>query len=184
MSIFQPALPDSKVRKIMNKVACLLVAAALCGPCFAQDANKAQATANTKTVTITGTIKNFDEFKALVDSESYVQLVPLAADGKRSIQLKGVAVNNIVQVRFAFNSNTPKLPVPKKAAFSFSLPNTLPGRYFLAAQFLIAQDGDHGHRPDFVTEKNGQLQTYLIDIPADSKSPVTIAAGELIVWTH
>lgn len=168
----------------MNKVALLLVAASLCGSCFAQDANNAQAGANTKIVTITGTIKNFDEFKALVDSESYVQLVPLPANGKRSIQLKGVAVNNIVQIRFAFNSNTPKLPAPKKAAFSFVLPNTLPGRYFLAAQFLIAQDGDHGHRPDFVTEKNGQLQTFLIDIPADSKSPVTIAAGDLIVWTH
>lgn len=168
----------------MNKIACLLVAVSLCGTCFAQNTNTTPVGANTKTVTITGTIKNFDEFKTLVDSESYIQLVPLPADGKRSIQLKGVAVNGIVQVRFAFNSNTPKLQVPKKAAFSFVLPNTLPGRYFLAAQFLIAQDGDHGHRPDFVTEKNGQLQTFLIDIPADSESPHTIAAGDLIVWTH
>ena len=130
-------------------------------------------------VTIAGTITNFDEFAALVVPESYIQLVPLTADGN-------LGISTDAQGRFAYNSDLPKLPVPKKAAFSFDVPNTPPGRYLLAAQRLraqgmTAQGSFPGHRPDFITAAK---KPFIVEIPADAKSPHTINAGDLIVWIH
>jgi hypothetical protein len=155
----------------MNKVACLLVAAALCGPCFAQDANKTQAAGNTKTVTITGTIKNFDEFKAaVVPGTTYIQFVPVAADG-------GFAGRTDSEGRAWAVSDLPKLPVPKNAAFSFTVTNIPPGRYFIAAQKLP------GSIMHFFMKANGQT-VFTIDFAADAKSPITINAGEMVVRIH
>jgi hypothetical protein len=158
----------------MNKLAFLLVIAALVSPCFAQESNKTQQVAtNTKNVTITGTIKNFDEFVAFVEPETYIQLVPLSADGK-------YAITTDYQGRFAYKSDLPKLSVPKKATFSFNAPNTPPGKYFLAAQRLKGT-GLGAQGSIFRTDKN---ELFIIDVPADAKSPFTIKAGDLVVRTH
>ena len=123
----------------MNKTAVLLVAAALCGASLAQDANKTPAVANGKTVTITGTIKNFEEFKAAV--------VP------------GTTTN---------------------AAFSFHVSNLPPGRYFIGAQKL--KSATYGRIPNgFLINEQ---RVFIVVVNADDKSPHTIDAGDLIVWTH
>jgi hypothetical protein len=155
----------------MNKVAILLITTVLCGPCFAQDANKTPVAANAKTVTITGTIKNFDEFKVAVRPETYVQLVPMSATG--SFQ---TFYGDDGQV--SYYSNLPKLPVPKNAAFSFHVPNLPPGRYFIAVQKL----GSYGRIPNsfLINEQT----VFIVVVNADDQSPRTVAAGDLIVWTH
>ena len=168
----------------MNKLAFLLVTAALFGSCFAQDANKTQVATNTKNVTIIGTIKNFDEFKAAVVPETYIQLVPLPADGR----LGGTTDS---QGRPAYNSGLPKLSVPKDAAFSFHLPNLPPGRYFIAAQRLkpatLVLNGAfvisairvlHG---GFLVDEQ---HVFILVVDAGDQSPRTIAAGDLIVHIH
>lgn len=161
----------------MKNMAILAITAGLAIPGMAQDAGKTQVTA--VHLTITGTITNFDEFAALVVPESYVQLVPLTADGN-------LGISTDAQGRFAYNSDLPKLPVPKKAEFSFDVPNARPGKYFLAAQRLraqgmTAQGSFPGHRPDFITATKKQ---FTIEIPADAKSPLTINAGAMTVWIH
>lgn len=157
----------------MNKVACLLAIAALCGTCIAQDANKAPVAGNAKTVTITGTIKNFDEFKAVVVPETYIQLVPITADGGivNEWDSKGI---------FTYKSDLPKLSVPKNAAFSFTVQNIPLGKYILAAQRLHSISLGRTHC--FVTAKDQAI--FIIELTADSQSPHIINAGEMIVWTH
>jgi hypothetical protein len=155
----------------MNKVVIFLVAAALFAPCFAQDANKAQAGANTKTVTITGIIKNFDEFKAaVVPGTTYIQLVPMSAGG-------GFAGRTDSEGRAWAASDVPKLPVPKNAAFNFTVTNIPPGRYFIAAQKLP------GSIMHFFMKANGQT-VFTIDVTMDAKSPITINAGDMDVRIH
>ena len=158
----------------MNKLAFLLVTSFLFSPGFAQESIKKPVP--TVRLTISGTIQNFDEFVALVVPETYIQLVPLPADGS-------YAFTTDDKGRFSYNSDLPKLSAPKKAAFSFIMPNTLPGRYFLAAQRLKAQGftTGYGQKPMFITDKK---KPFIIDLPADAKSPLTINAGDLIVWTH
>jgi hypothetical protein len=153
----------------MNKVACLLVAAALCGPCFAQDANKTPVAANAKTVTITGTIKNFDEFKAAVVPETYIQLVPQSADGRFPVTY---GAGGLIR----YDSILPRFPVPKNAAFSFNVPNIPPGKYVIAAQYLQGGQG-------LFKKANGQA-TFIIDISTDAKSPITISTGDVTVRIH
>ena len=157
----------------MNKIACLLVAVSLCGTCFAQNANTTPVGANTKTVTITGTIKNFDEFKAVVVPETYIQLVPISADGGivNEWDSKGI---------FTYKSDLPKLSVPKNAAFSFTVQNIPLGKYILAAQRLYSTSLGRTHC--FVTAKEQAI--FIIELTADSQSPHTINAVDLIVWTH
>jgi len=126
---------------------------------------------------ISGTIKNFDAFVTHVLPETYIQLVPLAANG---------LVTTIIRFQDGkghpyFDSDLLKLSVPKKAAFRFDVPNIQPGRYFLAAQrsnlfFAQASEG-----PVFLTDKEVM---FIIDVPADAKSPFTIKAGDLIVRLH
>lgn len=156
----------------MNKLAFLLVTAALFGPCFAQDANKTQVATNTKNVTITGTIKNFDEFKAAVVPETYIQLVPLPADGR-----PGLTTDS--QGRPAYNSGLPKLSVPTKGAFSFHLPNLPPGRYFIAAQRL--KSATYELPGGFLIDEQ---HVFILVVDAGDQSPRTIAAGDLIVHIH
>jgi len=124
-----------------------------------------------------GSIKNFDEFLALVVPETYIQLIPLPSDGSYSFKTDD-------QGRFSYASDLPRLEVPKTAAFSFSVPKALPGKYFLAAQRLKAQGLTAGQNPTFMTDKNNKKQTFIVEIPVGASSPLTIAAGDLIVWTH
>jgi hypothetical protein len=149
----------------MNKFAILLVATALCGPCFAQDTNKTQVGSNTKAVTITGTIKNFDEFNAaVVPGTTYIQLVPFSADGRYAVTY---GAGGLIR----YDSDLPKFPVPKNAVFSFFVSNISPGKYVIAAQYL---QGGHG------VLKTASAQTsFIVDISADAKSPMTINAGEM-----
>jgi hypothetical protein len=158
----------------MNKTAVLLVAAALCGASLAQDANKTPAVANGKTVTITGTIKNFEEFKAaVVPGTTYIQLVPMSATG--SFQ---TFYGNDGQV--SYYSSLPKLPIPTNAAFSFHVSNLPPGRYFICAQKL--KSATYGRIPNgFLINEQ---RVFIVVVNADDKSPHTIDAGDLIVWTH
>jgi hypothetical protein len=155
----------------MNKVALLLVGAALCGPCLAQNANKAPVGANAKTVKITGTITNFVEFKAaVVPGFTYIQLVNTSGNGNINITADGLVW---------FDSDLPKLPVPKNAAFSFNVHNVPPGKYIIAAQKLNGSD-----KPFFVTTSGNttwRTTLFTIDVTADAKSPITINAGKLIV---
>lgn len=144
----------------------LLASIALCQSYGA--AQPAPSDVPTVSLVVNGTIKNFDKFKPLVNPESYIQLVPLPADGS-------VGVTTDSQGRFAYNSDLPKLTVPKKAAFSFVVPNIRPGRYFLAAQRLQVQG------TVFITDKQNP---FIIDVPADAKSPFTINGGDLIVRIH
>jgi hypothetical protein len=158
----------------MNKLAFLLFTVALFSPAFAQESNKTQQVAtNTKNVTITGTIKNFDEFKAAVVPETYIQLVPMSATG--SFQ---TLYGNDGSV--SYYSNLPKMPVPKDAAFSFHLSNLPPGRYFIAAQRL--KSATYGRIPNgfLINEQH----VFILVVEAGDQSPRTIAAGDLRVWTH
>jgi hypothetical protein len=126
-------------------------------------------------LTITGSITNLAEFAALVVPETYVQLVPMPEDGD-------VGVSTDDQGRLAYNSDLPRLPVPDSAAFSFAVPTIAPGKYFIAAQRLKSQGMTAGQRPIFATAAD--KKPYLVEIPADAKLPLTVDAGELIVWTH
>jgi hypothetical protein len=157
----------------MNKLAFLLVTAALFSPAFAQESNKTQGATHTKDVTITGTIKNFDEFKAAVAPESYIQLVPISADGGfQTLYDENGAVSYV--------SDLPRMPVPKDAAFSFHLSSLPLGRYFIAAQRL--KTGTYGDVPNaFLTNEQ---RVFILVVDAGDQSPRTIAAGDLIVWTH
>lgn len=157
----------------MNKLAFLLIAAALFGSCFAQDANKTPGATNTKNVTITGTIKNFDEFRAAVVPETYVQLVPMSATGSFE-----TLYGNDGTV--SYYSSLPKMPVPKDAAFSFHLPNLPPGRYFIGAQRL--KSATYGRIPNAFLVNEQQIFVFVVD--AGDQSPRTIAAGGLIVWVR
>jgi hypothetical protein len=162
----------------MNKLAFLLVIAVLFSPCFAQDSSKTQVAI--KNVTIIGTIKNFDEFVTFVEPETYIQLIAYSADER-------IVVNYDMAVRVTIISNLQKFSVPKKAMFKFVVPNIQPGKYFLSAQklkFQVTTGSGHvpGQRPFFMTENGDQI--FIIDVPPDSKSQLTINAGDLIVWTH
>jgi hypothetical protein len=122
-------------------------------------------------LTINGTIRNYDEFVAcVIPNTTYIQLVPLPANGVVSNQYDGEGHVTIV-------SNLDRWAIPKKAAFSFDVPSIPPGRYLLAAQ----QCGCVSGRPYFLTVKK---QLFIVDIPADAKSSFTIKAGDLIVNTH
>jgi hypothetical protein len=157
----------------MNKLAFLLVTVALFSPAFAQESNKTQV-ASVRLV-INGIIKNFDEFVACVVPDTYIQLVPVSTSGEIRVSPHG-------DVRFFYKSDLLKLSVPKKAVFSFSVPNTPPGKYFLAAQGLNSNvSSGQDPQPMFLTDKK---VLFIIDVPVDAKSPFTIKAGDLIAWTH
>jgi len=80
---------------------------------FAQNSKETQVA--TKNLTIIGTIKNFEEFAAfIVLDTTNIQLVSVPADGR-------LGVTYTHQGRLSFNSNLPKLPVPKKAAFRYNM---------------------------------------------------------------
>lgn len=158
----------------MNKLLFLLVIAGLFSPCFAQDSNKMQD--SSVTLVISGTIKNFDEFLAdVVPDTTYIQLIPMPPDG-------GIATRWDDKGRVTLQSEEShlvKLPIPKKAAFNFSVHNVLPGKYFIVAQ-LLSTGWSH---PMFLIDKEVK-QAFIIDVRADVKSPLVIKAGNLIVWTH
>jgi len=123
---------------------------------------------------INGTIQNFKEFAACVVPETYIQLVPMPADESYSVATDDKG-------RVTFQSDLAKLPVPKKAAFTFDVSSIPPGRYAIAAQRLNAKwSNGQPPQPMFITTKN---KLFIMDIPADAKSPFTIKAGDLIVWT-
>jgi hypothetical protein len=157
----------------MNSLAFLLVAAGLAGPCFGQNANKTPVTTNTKDFTITGRIKNFDEFKAAVVSETYIQLAPMTDTG--AFQTLYGADGSV-----SYYSNLPKMSVPKNAVFSFHLPNLPPGKYFIGAQRL--KSATYGRIPNAFLINEHQVFVFVVN--AGDQSPRTIAAGDLIVWVH
>jgi len=160
----------------MNKVAFLLAAAALFSPAFAQESNRSQVATNTKDVTVTGTIKNFDEFKAAVLPETYIQLVPMSATG--SFQMFVGDDGSI-----GYYSNLPKIPVPKAAAFSFHLSGLPTGRYFIAVQRLKSGSYKINGGPPNAFLINEE-RVFILVVDVGDQSPRTIAAGDLIVWTH
>jgi hypothetical protein len=122
---------------------------------------------------VTGTIKNFDEFKAAVVPETYIQLVPMSATGSFQTLYGDTGV-------ISYYSNLPKMPVPKDAAFSFHLSNLPPGRYFIGAQRL--KSATYGRIPNaFLIDEQ---HVFILVVDAGDQSPRTIAAGDLIVWTH
>lgn len=159
----------------MNKLAVLLATVAVCFPGSAQESKQKKVA--TVTLVISGTIRNFDKFVALVVPETYIQLVPLPSDG--TLWTTTSFVDG--KARPSFDSDLVKLPVPKKAAFSFTVINTPPGRYFLAAQRLKLDWFKASEGPMFLTEKESM---FIIDVPGDAKSPHTINAGDLIVRIH
>ena len=134
---------------------------------FAQNSNKTQIA--TKNLTIIGTIKNFDKFVSVVaPGISYFQLVPISADGSFKVTTDDKG-------RVTYTSDLPKLSVPKKATFSFNIPNVAPGKYFIAAQKL---NSGMGKTHCLITNKG---EIFIINLSADSQTPHTINAGEMSV---
>ena len=164
----------------MNKLGLLLIAVALSGPCSAQAASNTQAAPDAVKVTIVGTIKNFDEFAAVVvPNSTYIQLVPLSAKGDFAVTYEVIGG----KLAAIYQSDLAKLPVPKTAAFKFTVADLPPGKYFIAAQGLNIDwsDSRSGPLSTFMTNDN---TTFTIDIPADAKAPVSIESGELSIRLH
>ena len=156
----------------MNKFAFLVVTVALSSAGFAQERNTKQVA--TVRVTISGNIKNFDEFAARVVPGTYIQLVPMPSDGTVWSTAKFVDG----KPRAFYDSDLVKLSVPKKAAFSFAVPDTPPGKYFLAAQQLKTEWIKPREGPMFLTNAGVVL---IIDVPVATKSPFTVNAGGVVV---
>jgi hypothetical protein len=127
---------------------------------------------------ISGTIKNFDQFLAHAVPDTYIQLVPIPANG---IIWTNFKFDDNGQLNASFESDLVKLSVPKEAAFSLEVPGVPPGRYFLAAQRTNLPWTSASEGPMFLTDK-GAL--FMIDIPAGAKSPLSINAGDLLVRIH
>jgi hypothetical protein len=125
-------------------------------------------------VVITGTIRNFAEIEKLIVPESFVQLVPLTADGSFSI-------NTDQKGQFAYVSDLPKAAAPEKAAFSFVMPNVPPGKYQLAAQRLRVQGDMAGQRPWFAADLK---KTLVVDVPATAEETLDVKVGKVVVWTQ
>jgi hypothetical protein len=162
----------------MNKLVFILVISVLFNPCLAQDTNKTHI--STVSLVISGTIKNFKEFKTHVVSKTYIQLVPLPADG--TIWISNTFKDGKLSYVF-FESELKKLLVPKKAAFSFNLVNIPPGKFFLAAQrtnlkWATDWQAKASDGPMFLTNEGAM---FIIDVPVGTKSPYKIKAGDLII---
>jgi hypothetical protein len=140
--------------------------------------------AATVAVTLTGTIKNFGAFQAcVVPKVTYLQLVPLAADGRLTLshQFKDGRLHYIT-----FASELAELPVPKTAAFRFDIPTLPPGKYFLVAQrtnlkWTTDWQAKTGEGPVFLT---GEDVMFIFEVPADAKSPHKVSAGDLVLRLH
>ena len=127
---------------------------------------------------IRGTIKNFDALAAHVLPETYLQLVPILANGGLRVVMQ---FGDGGLLYATFESDLAKLPVPKEPAFSLEVPGVPPGRYFLAAQRTNLPWSTASEGPVFLADK-GAL--FFIDVPARADSPLSIAAGDLIVRIH
>ena len=163
----------------MKRLTFLLIVTPLFNLCFAQGSSKTGIV--TKDLTVTGTIKNLDEFRSLViPGTTCIQLVPISADGKLKLVYSSDASHRI---REAFESNLPKLPVPRKAAFSFKIAKIPAGRYIIAVQKLESRMNTTSHvdKPILVTEAGSP---FIIEILAEAKSPVRINAGSLSLPMH
>ena len=160
----------------MKHLAVLFVTGALISHGFAQDSKQREVA--TVSLVISGTIKNFDEFVSRVVPETYIQLVPMPSDGTIT------AVNKFADGKLLdtfFDSDLVTLSVPKTAFFKFIVPNTSPGKYFLAAQRLNVGWARPSEGPMFLTSETA---IFIIDVPEGTKSPFTVNAGDLIVRIH
>ena len=160
----------------MKHLALMAFAVALTSPLVAQGVNT--NTPAGVTLVISGTIKNFDALAPHVTPETYLQLVPIPADGILW------AINKFKDgktVATLFDSRLEKLPFPKKAVFVLNMANIAPGKYLLAAQQTTIHWSTAAEGPLFLTDKNAM---FVIDVPADAKSPHAVNAGDLVVRIH
>jgi hypothetical protein len=139
---------------------------------FAQDTIKTQVI--TKKLTVTGTIKNFDEVVKLANSQSYIQLVPIK-DGViwTSFKFSEGHLSNVY-----YDSDLTKLPIPKQAIFSYKCDSIAPGLYFLAVQGIRSDWKESQEGPMLLTDQ-GNL--YTITISSDANPIIGINAGTLTV---
>jgi hypothetical protein len=138
--------------------------------------NEVSSSAAAVTLEISGSIKNFEDFAALIIPDTYIQLV-----SKENLHFNTDSQHRV----FLHNPGRPgfsRLPVPERPTFQFTVPNVAPGQYLLVAQLLKARDlhvipgvVPPAVKPAF--EKDEKV--FIIDIPAGASSPFEIVAGDL-----
>jgi len=135
--------------------------------------NRVSSSAAAVTVELSGSIKNFEEFAALVVPDSYIQLV-----SKENLHFSTDSRQRV----FLHNPGRPglaRLPIPERPTFQFTVPNIVPGQYLLVAQLLKTRGVPEIRGKVFgpVFEKDEKV--FIIDIPAGASSPFEIVAGDL-----
>ena len=122
---------------------------------------------------ISGTIANFGEFQAcLVPDKTFIQLVSTDA---HEILYRS---DGWMLIR----SDLDVWEVPKVAQFSYETPSIAPGKYVITAQAFGCATGRPGHSPHPFFFK-GVGEVFIVNIPADAKSPFLVNAGNLTVST-
>jgi hypothetical protein len=121
---------------------CLLSCVAYLG-LFLLRAQLLGSDAKAATVTIKGVIINVAEAKAVITSDTYLQLVSLPPDGSYSVGTDEAG-------RWYFKSSLPRTAMPVKGPFSFVCGDLKQGTYIVAIQLMKAP-----YRA--VLQKDGQL---------------------------
>ena len=81
-------------------------------------------------VIITGTISNFNEIKTKLQPDAYLQLIPIGINGNVTMIIDAQGVE-------LYQSDFPKMIIPKVDTFAYVAQNVKPGKYFLVAQKTI-----------------------------------------------
>ena len=152
---------------------CLI--AALVMLCVASAHEQTDQVSPKVTLIVSGHVKNFDALASHVVPGTYLQLVPLPANGVVWTSNRFAGGN---KTSTFFDSDLPKLPVPKAATFTVEARDVPPGRYFLAVQGTNLDWTKASEGPAFLTEE-GAL--YIIDVPKEAASPLRLAIGDLAV---
>jgi hypothetical protein len=128
--------------------------------------------ASSSLVIIKGVITNLEKAKEYITNDSYLQLVFLPSDGN-------IAGETDSRGRMKYNSKLDKIEIPPTGVFTFKVTSLKPGRYLIAAQLLEPFGLGRGGSPLLGIKKTKKFA--IIDIPEETKKPVNIDLGEVII---
>jgi hypothetical protein len=128
-----------------------------------------QSKAKQHSITIKGTIENYDRINSQFAKESFLQLLVLPPDGSYSSQTDSTG-------RMIFTSEYAKTPVSKNGEFIFQLEDLKSETYYIVAQLL--QHRSYNASAPFLIQNSKDVK---IVIKENMPLPVVLDIGKCII---
>lgn len=123
-------------------------------------------------ITVKGIITNIKKAEAYFSPKMYMQLVRVPEDGNLKIMTDENA-------RMAYESDLPKIPVPKNGKFTFVTEHLAPCKYIIVLQYFERATLSGDPQPSAILAKEGNWVN--IDIAKNTKLPLVINLGDTYI---